>query len=88
MKRQVRQKLEQVLEMPEGIFSGEARLEVYGNRRIFIEGHCHIRAYDEDRIRLETPCGLLCFRGRELRLSEFEKGGAVLTGRLLSIEFD
>lgn len=83
----LREKWERRLEMPEGLFSGEARLEVYGNRRCVIEGRCRICVYEEDVIRLESARGTLCFRGRELRLSAFEKDGASVTGYIACIEF-
>ena len=88
MKRPIGPQLEQLLELPEGILSGEARLVVYGSRRVVVEGERRICEYGEDRIRLETRRGVLCFRGRELRLSALQKQGASVSGYLMSIEFE
>ncbi|MBQ1210489.1 MAG: YabP/YqfC family sporulation protein [Clostridia bacterium] len=84
----VRQKMERLLELPEGSLTGESRLEIYAGRRVVMDGRCAVLDCEEDVIRLQTSGGVLCFRGRELCIAAFSSNGAVVEGRLCAVEFE
>lgn len=86
-KRRMARRVEQALELPEGMLTSEARMEVYGNRRVMIEGSCGIVEYETDVIRLNTESGIIRFMGRDLCLSCLTRTSATVTGQILSIEF-
>lgn len=91
MKRETRaavsSKMEKVLDMPSGALSNAARMELSGNRQVLIEGCQGIVKYDEDQIQLRTVDGTVRFTGRELCMTSLNPACAVITGRLLSLEF-
>ncbi len=91
MKRETRAaisaKMEKVLDMPVGVLSEAARIELSGNRQILVEGCQGIVKYDEDQIQLRTVSGTIRFTGRELCMTSLNPACAVITGRLLSLEF-
>lgn len=81
------QKMEQILELPVGAISSNARMEVMGNRQAIIEGCQGILEYDQDVIRLHTDTGILRFCGRNLSLNCLTEDSAVVSGYIMSIEF-
>ena len=91
MKREKRaaiaKKVENTLDIPVGVLSKAARMEVSGNRQVLIEGCRGIVRYDEDQIEVRTADGTVRFTGRELCMTSLNPACAVITGRLLSVEF-
>ncbi len=88
MKRKtVSEKVEKALDIPVGALSKAARMEVSGNRQVLIEGCRGIVKYDEDQIQVRTADGTVRFTGRELCMTSLNPACAVITGRLLSLEF-
>lgn len=79
--------LERSLQLPDGLLTTLPRLELSGNRRVLIEGCTGIVDYDEDRICLRTAVGTVRFFGRSLCMHRLNPTCAVITGRLLSVEF-
>lgn len=91
MKRETRatisSKMEKALDMPVGVLSKTARFELSGNRQVLVEGCQGIIKYDEDQIQLRTAGGTVRFTGRQLCMTSLNPACAVITGRLLSLEF-
>lgn len=52
-------RVETVLELPGGTLSGEARIEMTGNRRAVVESCRGILEYEEGVIRLNTGSGIV-----------------------------
>ena len=80
-------RVETVLELPGGTLSGEARIEMTGNRRAVVESCRGILEYEEGVIRLNTGSGIVRFMGRDLGLSCLTEDSAVVTGFFLAVEF-
>lgn len=84
----MKRRMERIRALSREPWTGDTRMEIDGNRRVILDGKCRIAEYEEDCIRLETAHGNICFRGRELRLTDFERQATTVTGRLMSIEFE
>ncbi|MBR3289282.1 MAG: YabP/YqfC family sporulation protein [Clostridia bacterium] len=80
--------METALELPEGCLSGELRVEIYAGTRAVIDGECRVQGYEEDCLLLQTPSRAVRIRGRQLRITSFEKRCVVVVGRLTSVEFE
>ena len=88
MKRKtVCETVEKALDLPMGVLSNLVRMELTGNRQVVVEGCEGIVKYDEDRIQVRTVSGMVRFTGRQLCMTSLNPSCAVITGRLLSIEF-
>ena len=83
----IAQRVESLLELPIGALGGSTRMELTDDRRVVVEGCQGILEYEEDIIRLHTTCGTVRFCGSGLQLSGMSTGGALITGKLLSVEF-
>ena len=81
------QKAEQLLELPQGILSGDAHIEIDGRHHVSVTGSCDIREYEEDVIRLNTRSGEVRLNGDALVLDTLHNDGVTVRGRILSIEF-
>lgn len=79
--------VEKTLDIPCGVLSNAARMEVSGNRQVLIEGCRGIVKYDEDQIEVRTAEGTVRFTGRQLCMTGLNPACAVVRGKLLSIEF-
>jgi len=82
------QKAAEWLDLPQGVLPSCAHLEIFGNRRVLLDGACEITECGEDLLALKTGNGTLRFRGRELTLAAFDPMNAMIEGRLSSIEFE
>lgn len=79
--------VEKALDIPTGALSKAVRMELCGNRQVLIEGCRGIVKYDEDQIEVRTAEGTVRFTGRQLCMTSLQPACAVITGRLLSLEF-
>lgn len=86
-KNAVSEKMEKALDLPMGVLSSVARMELTGNRQVLLEGCRGIIKYDEDQIQVRTVSGTVRFTGRELCMTALNPACAVITGRLCSLEF-
>lgn len=82
------QKAADALDLPDGVLPSCAHLEIFGNRRVLLDGNCEINECGEDLLVLTVGKTTFRFRGRELCLAAFDRQSAVLEGRLSSIEFE
>ncbi|MBQ9964260.1 MAG: YabP/YqfC family sporulation protein [Clostridia bacterium] len=87
MKKPTRRQAEVALSLPTGVLTEASHMELCGNRRAMIEGCRGIVKYDEDVIELRVDNGTVRFTGRELCMTNLNPTCAVVTGRLLSLEF-
>ena len=81
------EKTERVLDLPSGVLTDGTRMELYGNRRVLIEGCRGIVKYDEDSIQLKIAEGVVRFLGCEMSIARLHPSCAAITGNLTAIEF-
>lgn len=87
-KRRVGQRLERAMQLPEGVLTGTAFMEIEGNTRAVVIGCRGIQTYTEERICLRTAVGTVSFYGRDMEMGCLSTDGATVTGTLQRIEFD
>lgn len=83
----LRERLESRLELPVGVLTAAPRIELFGDRRAVVENCKRIVECTEDRICLLTVVGIIRFTGQALCLHSRTAECAVVTGKLLSVEF-
>ena len=66
------------LELPVNLAKGVARIELLGNREVYMDRHCGVLAYTTENIDVNGGTVVVRFYGRELRL-------LVMTGQELRI---
>lgn len=72
----------ELFDLPADVVAGLPRLELVGNRQLYLEGHTGLLSYSDTQIDANTAFGVLRIRGRELTLlamtaEEVRIGGAI-----------
>ena len=65
---QVGQEALERLELPVNLAGGVARIELLGNREVYMDRHCGVLAYTTENIDVNGGSVVVRFFGRELRL--------------------
>lgn len=76
------------LDIPAEALTGVTKFTVTGRRQVFIENHKGIINYDENTVTISCEGYRLNIRGDDLRLDGMNRNDMLLTGRILSVEFE
>ena len=80
--------LEELLELPPGLATGMAHIDLMGNREAIVDGCRGILEYGDSVIRLNTGKSIVKFTGRELYIRSLTGTQAIVDGFILTIEFE
>ena len=81
----IKSAVSKILELPEYSISG-MRIEITSNREAVVESCRGIIEYNAECIRLLTPGMIIKFNGKDLNIGCMTASGAVISGRIESIE--
>lgn len=74
------------LELPVNLAKGVARIELLGNREVYMDRHCGVLAYTAENIDVNGGTVVVRFYGRELRLLVMTEQELRITGVIERIE--
>ncbi|MBQ5590801.1 MAG: YabP/YqfC family sporulation protein [Clostridia bacterium] len=80
-------KLNRCLDLPDGLLSGGARIELQSNEKALIDCKCSVLQYSDNEIKINTRTGIVVFFGSNLRINSLNKESAVISGKILKVEF-
>ena len=63
-------------------------VEIAGGRRVLIENHLGVVAYESERICVKVTYGTVCVCGNNLELARMIRGQLVITGKIRSVELN
>ena len=66
----------------------DSRIEIFGRKRIVIEGCFGIRDYSEEVVSINMSKYTLVIMGENLSLQNMQQKNITITGKILSIEFE
>ncbi|MBQ5994416.1 MAG: YabP/YqfC family sporulation protein [Clostridia bacterium] len=66
----------------------EPHLEAQGNREFILDGCRGILEYEQGLIRLNTDTLVITFRGENTEIKSYSEIGTVISGNILSVEFE
>lgn len=78
-------KIPEIIDVPDQTLPGIPIMEIYGDRRILIEGQCAVIQYGLNCIRLRNQCGIVSVCGCDLCMAELSSDRLVVTGRVESV---
>lgn len=81
----VRSRIPEFLNIPDQTLPGVPIIEIYGDRRVLIEGRCAVLQYTGNCIRLRNSCGAVCVSGCGLTMAELTKNQTIITGKVENI---
>lgn len=76
----VRGRLPELLDLPDQTLPGIPIIEIYGDRRVLIEGRCTVVQYMQTSIIIRNSCGRVCICGQCLKMVELSKDKMIITG--------
>ena len=77
----------ELFDLPPDVVAGLPRLELVGNRQLYLERHTGLLAYSETQIDANTPYGVLRIRGEGLNLVAMTREELRIGGRIDSVEW-
>ena len=81
----VRGRLPELLGIPDQTLPGVPIIEIYGDRRVLVEGRCSVVQYDINCIKLRNPCGIVSVCGCGLQMAELSRVQTIITGNIESV---
>lgn len=88
MKRKHFRKIDKLLEIPQEIYSNEAKITIMGFKEIIIENFKGILEYEEYFIRIKTNTGIINLKGYNFNLENLSNDDIKVTGQIEGIEFE
>lgn len=76
------------LDLPTDAALGMTKLTVFGRRKLLVENHKGISSYETEHIMLDCVNTKLSVRGNNLMLTAMDENDMIISGSLLSIEFE
>ena len=77
----------ELFDLPADVVAGLPRLEMVGDRQLYLERHAGILAFGEEQIDVNTGRGVLRIRGEKLTLVAMTAEELRLGGRIAAVEW-
>lgn len=77
----------ELFDLPADVVAGLPRLEMVGNRQIYLEHHTGILAYSEEQIDVNTASAVLRVRGQGLCIVAMTAEEVRIGGRIAAVEW-
>ena len=77
--------LPELLDLPDQALPGVPIIEVYGDRRVLVEGCFVVLQYADNCIKLRNPSTIICVVGSGLHMVEISSSQTVITGKIENI---
>ena len=83
----IKQTLTNMLDLPKEITMNLPLISIIGNEELFIENYKGVIEYTEEKIRVNTACGVLKIDGRKLFLKQITAESITITGNIGGLEY-
>jgi len=87
IKKGLKEKFTEVLELPKELVLDLPKLTIVGNRDMMIENYKGIIEYGSARVRLNTGLGVIKIVGAGLQIKEITQEDIILSGQIYALEF-
>ena len=88
MKKQRKNRMDKMLEIPKDVYSNIPKLSVTGFEEMVIENYKGILEYEEFFVRISTHIGIININGYNLNLETMTNDDIKVTGKIESIEIE
>lgn len=86
-KRDWRERLTSLLDLPGDLLRDLARVTLVGDRHLAVENHRGLVEYAGDRVVLRTPQGMLAVTGTDMVIRQITADTVVLAGQVTGLQF-
>ena len=88
MKKQRKNRMDKMLEIPKEVYSNIPKLSVTGFEEMVIENYKGILEYEEFFVRISTHIGIININGYELKLENMTNDDIKVNGKIENIEIE
>lgn len=85
--KNIKKNVSDALDLPKEIVLNIPLVTILGNEELNIENFKNIIEYSEDKIRLNTNCGIFKIEGENLAFKEISSEKILIIGKLHKLEF-
>ncbi|MDR1533288.1 MAG: sporulation protein YqfC [Clostridiales bacterium] len=85
--RGIKNKVTALFELPREIVLNLPLITITGNEEISVENYKGVIEYSEERIRINTSCGVLRIEGRKLLLKQITAEMMTISGAVTRLEY-
>ena len=86
--RRVKNKIDNILEIPDEISSSAPKVTIIKFEKMIIENYKGILEYQDFYVRLKTSIGIININGFDLTLEEMTSDDILVCGKIESIDFE
>ena len=87
MKRNLKKTITGMLELPKEIVYNLPLISITGNESMEIENYKGVIEYTEQKIRLNTSCGVLSIEGKKLNIKQITTENILIAGIIIKFEY-
>ncbi len=86
-RRDLRQRLATLLEMPSDLMVDAARITIVGDMEVLVDNHRGLVEYTEEQVSFGSPQGRICIVGMGLEIALISPEGALIKGRIREVRY-
>jgi len=86
-KNNIKNKFTQALELPKEIVLNLPLITITGKEELTIENYKGIIEYSDDKLRINTSCGVVKIEGSKLTIKQITEENMFITGKITRFEY-
>lgn len=86
-KKDIKKSVTTMFDLPKEIMLNLPLITIIGNEELTIENYKGVIEYTEEKIRLNTSCGILKIEGKKLFLKEITSENISIIGNIIKFEY-
>jgi sporulation protein YqfC len=83
-----KRKLDDILEMPKEVYSGEPKVTIMGFEELMVENYKGILEYEDYFVRINTHMGVINVNGFNLKMEKMTEDDIKITGTIESVDIE
>ena len=88
LSEEVKRKISDALDLPKDIVLNIPRVTIMGKIAVFIENHKGIIQYSSQRVKVNTPIGIIIVKGEELLIKSILADEITIEGNISALDFE
>ncbi len=87
MRKKLRERITEALDMPKDLALNLPKLNMTGDKELYIENYKGIVEYSETLVRIKTTHHILKVTGKALQINTITDEDLLISGQIISLEF-
>lgn len=88
LKEEVKRKISDALDLPKDVVLNIPKVTITGRIAVFIENHKGIIQYSSQKVKVNTPIGIVIIKGNGLSIKSILADEITIEGNISALDFD